>query len=67
MQRIDASVRGRVSSWLNLVAIGTAPLSLAVAGLLITVSLKVMFVLAGSMLLLVTLVAATQKTVRQIQ
>jgi MFS family permease len=67
MQRIDASVRGRVSSWLTLVAIGTAPLSLAVAGLLITVSVKVMFVLAGSMLLLVTLVAATQKTVRQIQ
>jgi MFS family permease len=67
MQRIEASVRGRVSSWLTLVAIGTAPLSLAVAGLLITVSVKVMFVLAGSMLLLVTLVAATQKTVRQIQ
>ncbi|HEX3094109.1 MAG TPA: MFS transporter [Candidatus Angelobacter sp.] len=67
MQRIDASVRGRVSSWLNLVAIGTAPFSLAVAGLLIAVSLKAMFLLAGSMLLLVTLVAATQKTVRQIQ
>jgi len=46
---------------------GSAPLSLAVAGVLIAVSLKLMFLVAGSLLIVITLVAATQKTVRQIQ
>jgi MFS family permease len=67
MQRIDASVRGRVSSVLSLGGIGTVPISLALAGLLIAVSLKLMFVIAGSIMLLVTIAAATQKTVRQIE
>jgi hypothetical protein len=65
--RIDPAVRGRVSSVLTLGAMGTMPISLALAGLLIAVSLRFMFLLAGSMLLLVTIAAATQKTVRQIQ
>jgi MFS family permease len=67
MQRIDSAVRGRVSSVLILGARGTAPISLALAGLLIAVSLKFMFLFAGSVLLLITIAAATQKTVRQIQ
>jgi hypothetical protein len=46
---------------------GTVPISLALAGLLIAVSLKLMFLIAGSVMLLVTFSAATQKTVRQIQ
>lgn len=67
MQRIDASVRGRVSSVLSLGGIGTVPISLALAGLLIAVSLKLMFLIAGSIMLLVAMAAATQKTVRQIE
>jgi hypothetical protein len=42
------------------------PISLALAGLLIAVSLKLVFLLAGGLLLLVTMAAATQKTVREI-
>lgn len=67
MQRIDPEVRGRVTSVLTLGAIGTMPISLAVSGLLMAVSLKVMFLLAGFVMLMVTAVAVTQKTVRQIQ
>ena len=67
LQRIDATVRGRVSSVLNLTGLGILPFSLALAGLLIAVSLKFMFLFAASVMLLVTLVAAMQKTVRQIE
>lgn len=67
MQRIDSSVRGRVSSVLMLGTVGIIPISLVVAGVLIAVSLKLMFLLAGTMMLLVTFAAATQKTVREIQ
>lgn len=67
LQRIDATVRGRVSSVLNLTGLGILPFSLALAGLLIAVSLKFMFLFAASVMLLVTLVASMQKTVRQIE
>jgi MFS family permease len=67
MQRIDPAVRGRVTSVITLVAIGTMPVSLALSGLLIAVSLKLMFLLAGFVMLMVTTAAVTQKTVRQIQ
>jgi MFS family permease len=67
MQRIDSTVRGRVSSLLTLGEMGTIPISLALAGLLIAINLKLMFLLAGSVVLLVTMAAATQKTIRQIQ
>jgi hypothetical protein len=67
MERIDAAVRGRVSSLLTLGEMGTIPISLALAGLLIAVDLRLMFALAGSVMLLVTIAAATQKTIRQIQ
>lgn len=67
LQRIDATVRGRVSSVLNLTGLGILPFSLALAGLLIAISLKFMFLFAASVMLLVTLIAAMQKTVRQIE
>lgn len=67
MQRIDPSVRGRVSSVFVLGSYGTLPISLAVVGVLLAVSVKLMFLVAGSTLLLVTMVAATQKPFRQIQ
>jgi MFS family permease len=67
MQRIDSSVRGRVSSVLMLGTVGIIPISLIVAGVLIAISLKLMFLLAGAMMLLVTFAAATQRTVREIQ
>lgn len=67
LQRIDATVRGRVSSVLSLAGLGILPFSLAVAGLLIAVSVQFMFLCAASVMLLVTLVAAMQKTVRQIE
>jgi MFS family permease len=67
MERIDAAVRGRVSSLLTLGEMGTIPISLALAGLLSAVNLKLMFALAGSVMLLVTIAAAMQKTIRQIQ
>lgn len=66
MQRIDAAVRGRVSSVLMLGSVGIIPISLGLAGLLIAVNLKFMYLLAASLMALVTLAAAMQKTVREI-
>jgi MFS family permease len=67
MQRIDAAVRGRVSSVLMLAAVGLTPVSLAVAGLLIAWNLKFMFLLSAGVMLMITLVAAVQKPVREIE
>jgi hypothetical protein len=67
MQRIDATVRGRVSSVLMLASIGLMPVSLAVAGLLVAWSLKAMFLLAGGTMLLAAAGAAFQKPVREIE
>jgi MFS family permease len=66
MQRIDATVRGRVASVLMLASVGMIPVSLAVAGFLIAWSLKFMFLLAGAVMLIVTAVAAVQRPVREI-
>jgi len=66
MQRIDATMRGRVSSVLMLAAVGLTPVSLAAAGLLIAWNLKMMFLLSAGLMLLVTAVAAFQRTVREI-
>jgi MFS family permease len=66
MQRIDATVRGRVSSVLMLASVGLTPVSLAVAGLLIAWNVKLMFLLAAVLMLLVTSVAAVQKSMREI-
>lgn len=67
MQRIDADVRGRVASVLMLAAFGVAPISLAVAGFLVAWNLKLMYLLAGGIMLLATAGAAFQKPVREIE
>ncbi len=67
MQRIDVAVRGRVASVLMLASFGITPISLAVAGFLVAWSLKVMFALAGGLILLAAAGAAFQKPVREIK
>ena len=66
MQRIDAAVRGRVASVLMLASFGITPISLAVAGFLVAWSLKLMFLLAGGLMVLAAAGAAFQKPVREI-
>jgi MFS family permease len=67
MQRIDVAVRGRVASVLMLASFGITPISLAVAGFLVAWSLKIMFALAGGIMLLAAAGAAFQKPVREIE
>jgi MFS family permease len=67
MQRIDLAVRGRVASVLMLASFGISPISLAVAGFLVAWSLKLMFVLAGGLMVLAAAGAAFQKPVREIE
>ncbi|HEY1527670.1 MAG TPA: MFS transporter [Candidatus Angelobacter sp.] len=66
-QRIDATVRGRVFSVLMLANFGLIPVSLAVAGLLIAWNLKLMFLIAGVSMLLITAFGASQEQVRAIE
>ena len=66
MQRIDVAVRGRVASVLMLASYGITPISLAVAGFLVAWSLKLMFVLAGGLMVLAAAGASFQKPVREI-
>jgi len=66
-QRIDATVRGRVFSVLMLANFGLIPISLAIAGLLIAWSLKLMFLIAGVSMLLITAFGLSQKQVRAIE
>lgn len=66
-QRIDAAVRGRVFSVLMLANFGLIPVSLAVAGLMIAWNLKLMFLIAGTSMLLITAFGALQKQVRAIE
>jgi MFS family permease len=66
MQRIDPTVRGRVSSVLMLASVGLTPISFAVTGLLIAWDVKSTFLLAAGLMLLVTAAAAVQKSVREI-
>jgi MFS family permease len=67
MQRIDAALRGRVTSVLMLAVFGITPISLAVAGFLVAWNLKFMFMLAGGVMLLAAVGAAYQKPVREIE
>jgi hypothetical protein len=67
MQRIDVAVRGRVASVLMLGSVGITPLSLAVAGFLVAWNLKLMFLLAGGLMVLAAAGAAFQKPVREIE
>jgi MFS family permease len=66
MQRIDAGVRGRVTSVLMLASFGITPISLAAAGFLVAWNLKSMFLFAGGLMVLTAAGAAFQKPVREI-
>jgi MFS family permease len=67
MQRIDVAVRGRVASVLMLASFGIAPISLAAAGFFVAWSLKLMFLLAGGLMVLAAVGASFQKPVREIE
>ncbi len=66
-QRVDRAMLGRVMSVLMLSVFGLLPVSLAVAGVLVEWNAKLMFVIAGSAVLLVTALAAVHRPVREIQ
>ena len=65
-ERVDPSMMGRVMSLRMFAIFGFMPVSLAVAGLLAGKSLEVLFVAAGALMFLVSLLAATQRAVRSI-
>jgi MFS family permease len=65
-QRVERPMMGRVMSVLMFASLGLMPISLAIAGVAIRVSLEGMFVVAGATVLLVTLLAAGHRTVREI-
>jgi Transmembrane secretion effector len=65
-QRVDHAMRGRVMSVLMFSAVGLMPVSLGIAGIAIRWSLPGMFLVAGCMVLLVTLLAAARRPVREI-
>ena len=67
MQRIDATVRGRVASVLMLASLGIMPVSFAFAGFLIAWNLKFTFLIAGLAMLLTAAAASLQKSVREIE
>jgi MFS family permease len=66
-QRIDPAVRGRVMSVLMTANVGLMPVSLALAGILVAWSLQWTFLIAGAVMLFVSLLAAFQKPVREIE
>jgi MFS family permease len=65
-QRVERAVMGRVMSVLMFSATGLMPFSLAIAGVAIKASLAGMFMVSGAIVLLVTLLAAAHRPVRQI-
>jgi Sugar phosphate permease len=67
MERIDSAVRGRVASVLMLASLGITPISLAAAGFLVAWNTKLMFLLAGGLMVLTTGIASFQRTVRAIE
>jgi MFS family permease len=65
-QRVERSMMGRVLSVLMFAVAGLTPISMALAGIVIKWSLPGMFLVAGSMVLLVALLAAMNRPVREI-
>jgi hypothetical protein len=63
---VDRRVLGRVMSVLMFASLGLMPLSLAAAGVAVQWSLNGMFAGAGVLVLVITLIAALQPTVRAI-
>jgi MFS family permease len=65
-QRVEPSMMGRVMSVRMFGIFGLMPISLMIAGFLADVSLEWMFISAGILLLLLSLIVATQRPVREI-
>jgi MFS family permease len=65
-ERVDVKLLGRVMSVLMFASVGLVPLSLVAAGAAVAWSLRAMFAGAGGLILIVTLVAASQAPVRDI-
>jgi MFS family permease len=65
-QRVDRAMLGRVMSVLMFASLGLMPLSLAAAGIAVQRSLSGMFAGAGTLVLVVTFIAALQRSVREI-
>jgi MFS family permease len=65
-QRVDRAMLGRVMSVIMFASLGLMPLSLAAAGVAIQWNMRGMFVAAGALVVVVTLLAALQRPVREI-
>jgi MFS family permease len=65
-QRVDRAMLGRVMSVLMFASLGLMPLSLAAAGVAVQWNLRGMFAGAGALVLMVTIIAARQRPVREI-
>lgn len=65
-ERVEPSLMGRVMSLRMFSIFGLMPVSLAIAGFLAEISLHILFVSAGLLMFAVTLLAATQRAVREI-
>jgi MFS family permease len=65
-QRVERAMLGRVMSVLMFASAGLTPISMALAGVVIKWSLPGMFLIGGSMVLLVTLLTAMHRPVREI-
>jgi len=66
-KRIDPALRGRIMSVVMVCGLGLLPVSLAVAGFMITWNLQRTFLLAGAAMLLITFSGVVQKQVREIE
>lgn len=65
-QRVDSKMMGRVMSVLMFASVGLTPLSLALAGFALKISVPGTFFSAGAMVIAVTLLAASHPAVRTI-
>lgn len=65
-QRTEREYMGRVMSVLMFASVGLMPLSLAIVGITLKVSLPGTFIAAGALVLLVTLLASSHQAVRSI-
>lgn len=65
-QRVESSLMGRVMSVLMFASVGLTPLSLAISGVALKVSVSGTFVFAGAMVLMITLLAGSHRAIRAI-
>lgn len=66
-KRVSQEFMGRVMSLIMLSSLGLSPLSQALAGILVDVSLTGLFVGAGILLVIVTLYSSTNKAMRELR